>query len=1170
MLGLRLARAVHPRKFGIDAPRFRVANLSSFEHPSFSLTEDTTIKEYGVRALRYSHKTTGADVLSIIAPEDTNKVFSINFRTPVNDSMGIPHILEHSVLCGSDKYPVKEPFVDLMKGSLNTFLNAFTYPDRTCYPVASMNTKDFYNLMDVYLDAVLHPRALRDRQVMQQEGWHYEMEDPDKPLVLKGVVYNEMKGVYSSPTSGHYKLTQQGLFPDNSYRHDSGGDPLSIPDLTFEKFKAFHDAYYHPSNAKIFFYGDDDPIKRLDHIEGYLKHYERSTTAVESSVVISQPKRDLVREPVIKGKYPISAEGEEKHMLTVNWMLGDGVAPMSHKEQLALAVLNHLLVGTSSSVLHKNLTESKLGETVMGGGLSDELIQATFSIGLKGIVAEAGVGEGSAGSVESKLTEVQELIHATLRQTAQDGFDSRAIQASMNIVEFHLREFNTGSYPKGLAMMLSVLPDWIYEDSHKAAATSNQSSKSLVDALRFEDVLAELKSDIAENHSQIFKELLQKHFVDNFHRTVVHSKPDRELETRVQEAEVAKLAAIRSKMSADEVAAVIAETAALKHAQLAEDSAEAKATLPRLTLEDIDRKQAETPLMVYVPELEVDGQNTNTGKQTVVLSHDIQSNGILYADVGFDYSGVKHEDIELLGLFGRMLLECGTDKMTEAELHQHINTETGGVSASYMSTLKHARNKISAPEDVVLHLVLRGKVTKEKIPVMFDIFRDIMARAKLDNQKRFIEMLKETKAAKEGAVISNGHSYAATRLGAKFSYLGYLAERSSGITYISQLNRLLDEATNDWPSVLTRLEGVRDSIYRRNTDQSKSCGAPSPSLVINLTGSKDVLESSKDAVADFLSKVPVHTPSSSATDPATAIAGTLRTCPQAFGNFSDAVEDIQPNEGFIIPSQVNYVVRGGQLVLPGEELSAIKPGSFSVIAKYLSTSYLWDYVRVMGGAYGSSCSFGVDSGRFLFSSYRDPNVQDTVSVYDNTGNFLQSQLSQQPAAVEVTTDGTSAAVASTDGMDSQASGEVGISDDVLLQFIIGSIGDLDSPQSPDQQGYSSMGEYLKGEPAEDRQRYRDEILSTNREDFALFAVRLADMFAHPTRCKTVVFGSESALQLANEQNRAEIDKAGFTSEQANERALMEKSKLLELQHAIPPLVVVKATESTDALNSVDV
>lgn len=313
-------------------------------HPSFSLTDETFVKEYGVTSLRYTHKKTGADIISIIAPEDTNKVFSINFRTPASDSTGIAHVMEHSVLCGSKKYPVKEPFVDMMKGSLQTFLNAFTYPDRTCYPVASLNTKDFYNLIDVYMDGVLHPRAVTDDFVLKQEGWHYEAENIKDPLVFKGVVYNEMKGVYSSPESLLYKQIQQGLFPHNSYRHDAGGDPLNIPDLTMTQFKEFHRDFYHPSNAKIFFYGDDDPEKRLELIDGYLKDYNKSEHCVVKSRVKLQPKFEKPK--YITSNYPIAPDGEEKHMLTVSWLLNEEkTIDLSPKEQLALGVLNHLLLG---------------------------------------------------------------------------------------------------------------------------------------------------------------------------------------------------------------------------------------------------------------------------------------------------------------------------------------------------------------------------------------------------------------------------------------------------------------------------------------------------------------------------------------------------------------------------------------------------------------------------------------------------------------------------------------------------------------------------------------------------------------------------------------------------------------------------------------------------------
>jgi len=833
--------------------------------------------------------------------------------------------------------------------------------------------------------------------------------------------------------------------------------------------------------------------------------------------------------------------------MTVNWLLTDPTTAVTHKEQLALAVLNHLLVGTSSAVLHKALTESKLGETIMGGGLSDELIQATFSVGLKGVVADKD------DTIETKLQKIETIIDNILRQIAADGFDHRAIQASMNIVEFHLREFNTGSYPKGLAMMLSVLPDWVYEDSRATSTAADQKHPSLVDALRFEEALAELKNDIVENGSQVFKELVRRHLVENNHRVVVHSEPDRGLEARVQTEEVERLAAIRASMSPEEVQTIIAETAALKHAQLAEDSAEAKATLPRLTLEDIDRRQRETPLAVQVPELLEAGRDTNIGGHTVILSHELQSNGILYADVAFDYSNVRHADIELLGLFGRMLLECGTDKLTELELHQHINTETGGVGASYMNTLKHATNKVSAPEDVALYLVLRGKATTEKIPILFDIFHDILANAKLDNQKRFVEMLKETKAAKESAVISSGHSYAATRLGSKFSYLGFMAERSSGITYISGLKALLEQATDDWPSVLTRLEGMRNVIHSRRTSNDPS-NSGSSSLVINLTGSRDVLEESAASVTDFLSKVPTATATA-----ANAVddSDTLKVCPVSFDQFADSDGETDtgslpsPNEGFVIPSQVNYVARGGQLVLPREDLSSakVKAGSFSVIAKYLSTSYLWDHVRVLGGAYGASCSFGVDSGRFLFTSYRDPNIVDTLTAYNNAGEFIQSQLTAKAPAVAPPAESAEVSIDGSADAESSSTTSVGVSDDVLLQFIIGSIGDLDSPQSPDQEGYSSMNEFIKGEPAEDRQRYRDEILSTNREDFALFAERLGNMFAKSDRCSTVVFGSESALQQAN----------GHYNE--NEKAL------LELKHAVPPIATINSASTSTSTSS---
>lgn len=365
-------------------------------------------------------------------------------------------MLEHSVLCGSRKFSVKEPFVELMKGSLQNFLNAFTYPDRTCYPIATTNTNDFYNLMNVYLDAVLHPRAANDPQVLQQEGWHYELEDCDGPLTIKGVVFNEMKGVYSSPDALMNRASQQALFPLNTYGVDSGGDPKSIPMLTFDQFKAFHKAHYHPSNSRIFFYGNDDPAVRLSLLDEYLRDFDKAEVTSQVEYQLKLSSVDALRK--VRVSFPVDPAADAKHMISVNWLLND--KPLSAKVTLALKVLDSLLLGTATSVLRKALTESSLGESVVGGGLSDELLQSTFSVGLKGVL-------------EKDVEDVERLVVATLQGLVATGFDDGDIQAAMNTFEFDLRkdvilsgrvevllvctgEFNTGSYPKGLSVMLGT------------------------------------------------------------------------------------------------------------------------------------------------------------------------------------------------------------------------------------------------------------------------------------------------------------------------------------------------------------------------------------------------------------------------------------------------------------------------------------------------------------------------------------------------------------------------------------------------------------------------------------------------------------------------------------------------------------------------------------------
>src|SRR5215203_487337 len=491
---------------------------------SFTLVKEQNIPELNSVAKLYVHKRTGARLLSVIN-DDENKVFSINFKTTPKDSTGVAHILEHSVLGGSEKYRVKEPFVELLKGSLATFVNAMTFPDKTLYPVASQNAQDFSNLIDVYMDAVLHP--LISEQTLMQEGWHYEINDVNEPLVYKGVVFNEMKGAYSSPDGVLETRILESLFPKHVYGVDSGGDPRHIPDLTYENFKGFWETYYHPSNAFIFFYGDDDPEKRLELMEGYLKPYKKKK--VKSLIPLAKPFK---RAKKVEALYDAGGEQdtEKKHYLTVNWKLPDtSDAVLS----FSLRILAHILIGTPASPLKKALLDSGLGEDLAGLGLETNIRHLVFSTGLKGTRAR-------------HARKIEKLILDTLTQLAHEGIDPDMVAASMNTLEFNLRENNTGAFPRGLSILMRALTTWIHdEDPFKLFA--------------FEAPLNEIKARLAAD-SHYFEKLIQTHLLDNAHRTTLRLKPDPELGRRFEEEEKTRLATIRETLSESQIAKLIENT----------------------------------------------------------------------------------------------------------------------------------------------------------------------------------------------------------------------------------------------------------------------------------------------------------------------------------------------------------------------------------------------------------------------------------------------------------------------------------------------------------------------------------------------------------------------------------------------------------------------------------
>jgi Zn-dependent M16 (insulinase) family peptidase len=904
--------------------------------------------------------------------------------------------------------------VYLLKGSLQTFLNAFTYPDRTCYVVASQNVKDFYNLINVYADAVFHPRAISDPMVLAQEGWHLELEDAFEPLTYKGVVYNEMKGVYSSPDSLLNRASQRSIFPDNTYAVDSGGDPRVIPDLSFDQFADFHRRYYHPSNARIYFSGDDDVLARLELMDSYLNEFDAAPQVKGKSAVDWQPK--TFEEPKkLSYPFPAGADQPEKHMLMVNWLLND--RPLTPFEELTLGVLDHLLMGTTSSVLRKALMESGLGEAITGGGLSDELLQATFSVGLKGVSPD-------------KVGQVEELILSTLSKVADDGFADDDIASSLNTIEFQMREFNTGSFPKGLSFMLGSMSKWIYDESP-------------TDSLKFEEPLATLKAKIAESGTKVFQDMVREMLVDNTHRTTVELTPSKTMEEEIVKDEEDRLARIKSQLSDKDINDIIKKTVDLKALQASEDTPEARATIPSLGLEDLKRETTEYPISVSANEKD---------SGITVIRHELGStSGIAYVNLAVDLSALPLDDVGLVPLFTQIMTETGAGEYDSVALSRRIGTHTGGVGVTTMITAVNtagADESITSPGDnMQAKLLIQGKATSEKIDELFSIFKLILTDARLDSQSKVIEMLRESKSRLESRIQGAGHSMVNTRMKSRYRPAAYVDEITGGISYLDTLKRLIQQAESDWPSVLAQLTRLRDTILKPSSCRN--------GMALDITGDKSVLATIQPSVERFLRELPGDATPNKSFDPYEDDHPWVEAIKEEMTKHTP-VKD----EGFVVPTQVSYVGKCGLLYETGERI----PGSAAVVSRFLRTGYLWDYVRVIGGAYGGFCTFSPFSGFFSFLSYRDPNLDKTLDVYDAASEALLA------AADAMETDG-----------------------DALETAIIGAIGDMDGALSPDQKGFTSFQRWLINESPEYRQRFRDEILNTKPSDFREFAMRLQKM-----------------------------------------------------------------------------
>jgi hypothetical protein len=945
----------------------------------FTLLKEQFVREFNGMVKEYRHEPTGAEYISVENGED-NKVFGVTFRTPPCDSTGVAHILEHTVLCGSRKYPLKDPFVQLLKGSLQTFLNAMTYPDKTVYPVASQNEQDFYNLVDVYLDAVFFPRITP--AFFRQEGWHYEIDGPDAPLTCKGVVYNEMKGVYSSPDSILLERSQQALFPDTTYGLDSGGNPAVIPTLTYQAFRRFHETCYHPSNARIFFYGNDDPKHRLKILEEYLSGFQTLETPFDSSIPLQKPFSNPIE---IEENYAVGEEGG-KAFITVNWALPDDTP------HFALTLLDQILIGTSGSPLRKALIESDLGEDLAGFGLETHLRQPAWSVGMKGVEAE-------------NLHQVEKLIFQTLKELAQKGIDRGDIEAALNSFEFDLRENNQGSFPQGLSVMLNMMETWLYD-------------RNPLELAAYERPLAELKENIAAN-PRYFEELIETVLLKNSHRATVRLIPDPGKAARDEAEECARLKAVRNTMLPDERVRTAQTAERLLELQKTPDTPEAIKTLPMLRREDLPKEISIIPRDIE----EHDG--------VTVLFHELFTGGIVYVDIGFDLHVLDADDLPWVSLLGSMLLEMGTRKEDVVQFSRRIARETGGIYASpFLSALENSG-------DAAAWLFLRGKCMSAQTGSLFDILKDLLFEAAFNNRKRFREVLLEQKAEMEASLIPSGHSAVLSRLKMHYHEAYHAAEAISGIDALFFHRELEKQAKENWPGVVARIESILQKLI-------------SGGLIVNITADG----SDRAQIFQTLEKFTANFPKAEKKSPnAWNFTGTHST-----------------SEALLIPSRVNYVGRAVNLFDNGYKTD----GSALVITKYLRTAWLWEKIRVQGGAYGAVCGFDLNCGVMAFASYRDPNLAATLEAYGQTADFLKNLL---------------------------------LDEDELTRALIGAIGGIDAYMLPDAKGYSDMARYLTGQTDEKRQKRRDEVLSTTADDFREFGE-----FLSMEKAVTSVMGSPDAIK----------------------------------------------------------
>lgn len=931
------------------------------------------------------HKKSGARI-AVLSNNDDNKVFYIGFRTPPEDETGVPHIIEHTTLCGSKKFPVKDPFIELAKGSLNTFLNAMTYPDKTVYPVASCNDQDFKNLMDVYLDAVFNPNITKYEEIFKQEGWHYELTGKDDELKINGVVYNEMKGAYSSPDEVLSSQIYRSLFPDNTYSKDSGGNPEYIPKLTYEAYLDFYHKYYHPSNSYIYLYGDMDVVERLEWLDKeYLSLYDYKKV---NSEINKQPAFDEIKN--VEAQYSITMDDsqENKTYLSYNRVVGDTLDEMLYQ---AFDVLDYALVSSPGAPVKQALIDAGIGDDVYGS-YDAGILQPVFSF----VAKNANV---------SQADEFESIIENTLKEVVKTGINKEALLAGINSSEFKFREADFGQFPKGLLFGLNCLDSWLFDDM-----------KPFIH-LECLGTFAKLRKAVDTDY---FEKLIQEYLLDNTHGSSVTVKPKRGLGNEREEALAKELSDYKASLSDEEIKKLIEDTEHLKKYQEEPSSDEDLRKLPMLTRADM--KKNAMPFSNIEDEL----------LDVKVVRHDIESNGIDYISFLFDAGDFAQSELGYLGFFTNALGLVSTEKYSYTDLANATNIYTGGISTG---TASHP--DIKDRNNFVFKFEVKLKVLEKNLDKALELMEQMLLTSDFTDTKRLGELVAQIKARLQANLSSSGHLVAAMRSMSSFSRYALYQDELKGIAFYRSICRIEKELSESPKSVSDKLAAIAKKLFARNR------------MLISFTGNNEAYGNAKPS----LEKV---------------IAGFNKM--SAVGNQAE-VHFNTAKEAFIDASQIQYVAKTGDFICEGYEYT----GALRLLRIILSYDYLWINVRVKGGAYGCMNTF-LRSGESYFVSYRDPNLSDTLDVYDRIPEYIKNF--------------------SPDERD-------------MTKYIIGTFSALDTPMNPEAKGSRSLSAYLEGITYEQIQKERNEILNAQPEDIR----RLADLVEAVLKKDSIcVIGNENMIK----------------------------------------------------------